>query len=46
MTQRRGFLTQEKEWGFPEEVMSKLSLDGPVGFGRVKRWVWLRKVPQ
>lgn len=46
VTQRRGLLTQEEQWGFPEEVVFKLSLAGPVGFGQMKRWVWQRKAHQ
>ena len=39
VTQRRELLTQEEQWGFPEEVVFKLSLEGPVGFGQMQRWV-------
>lgn len=38
-TENRGLLSQEEQQGFPEEVVFKLSLEDPEGFGQAKRWV-------
>lgn len=43
--QSRVLETWEKQWvSVPEEAVSLLTLEAPVGFGRVKRWVWLKTV--
>ena len=43
--QSRVLETWEKQWvSVPEEAVSLLTLEAPVGFGRVKRWVWLKTI--
>lgn len=38
-TEKRGLLFQEEQQGFPEEVVFKLSLEDPEGFGQAKKLV-------